>query len=282
MRLNGTAGFVSVSGGATLLPPRTHVAIAQRPRSSPWSVVKRRPALRMEASPASAGSADLPPELNARQRKAIADEARASLKRCPVYFVGCMGCGKSAVAKYTAFELQYRFLDSDDLIEEAMGGKSVSQIFAEHGEDSFRDLETAVLDQVQAYRGTCVATGGGAVIRNSNWARMQTGIVVWLDAAPSVLAARLDGDATRPLLAGCTTVEQKAVKLGEILEARRSRYQLADVTVPIAENQAVDDIALDMMRRLSNFIKENPPRFKSMQEELYPKDTPRPSSAEGA
>lgn len=273
-----TAGFLSVSGGTSLLGANVRFALPQRHASQlvTWRAAKRRPALRMEAAP---DSPDPPTELSSRQKNAVAEEARAVLRRCPVYFVGCMGCGKSAVAKYAAFELDYRFLDTDELIEAAVGGLAVSDIFSEHGEDAFRGLETAIFDQVQAYQATCVATGGGAVLRDANWARMQTGIVVWLDADPAVLAKRLDGDTSRPLLAGCSSVEEKEAKLSEILEARRKRYELADVTVPITGDQAVDDIALDTLRRLSNFIKENPPRFQAKMEELYPKDTPRPPSA---
>jgi shikimate kinase len=234
----------------------------------------------MEMSLESSESSNLSPDPSARQRNAVAAEAKSVLHRCPIYFVGCMGCGKSAVAKYAAFELGYRFLDTDELVE-AVGGKSVSELFAEYGEQAFRDLETTILDQVQAYRATCVATGGGIVLRDANWARMQTGIVVWLDAHPTVLARRLDGDETRPLLAGCASMEAKAAKLGEILEARRVRYQQADIRIPISEDQPVDNISTEVLRCLSNFIKENPPRFKSKQDELYPKDTPRQPSRDG-
>jgi shikimate kinase len=194
---------------------------------------------------------------------AAARELLSLLKRCPLYFIGCMGSGKSAVARYVAFELGFRFLDTDELIEKA-AGRSVSAVFEEEGEDAFRTLESAILDQVQAFKGTCVATGGGAVIRTENWGRMQTGIVIWLDAPASVLAARLAGDESRPLLAGTEdSFEAREKRLSEILESRRVKYEVADVTVPVAASDAIDDIAAEVFRRVANFIKENPPRFAS-------------------
>lgn len=49
-----------------------------------------------------------------------------------------------------------------------------------------------------------VATGGGAVLRRTNWGYMQHGVVIWLDGSPEILAARVAGDglARRPLMSG--------------------------------------------------------------------------------
>lgn len=218
----------------------------------------------------------VPQSPETRALKVAAKEVKSLLRKCPLYFVGCMGCGKSVVAKYAAFELGYRFLDTDELVELAAGGVPVSKIFADSGEDAFRNVESAVLDQVQSFTSTCVATGGGIVLRNENWARMQTGIVVFLDVPARVLAERLDGDESRPLLAGLDGIDAKEGRLREILESRRIRYELADVTVPVTGEQAVDDIAGDIFRRVANFIKSNPPRFAEAENSLYPKDTPRP------
>lgn len=281
------AAFVGSFGAGQIAPKRAAKGLCrrsdgQRPRlhrGSNWTIA--RPHVRASTC---ACAEPFPQTPEARALKAAVKEVKSLLKKCPLYFVGCMGCGKSAVAKYAAYELGYRFLDTDELVELAAGGIPVSKIFSEVGEDAFRDLESAVLDQVQAFMSTCVATGGGAVLRNENWARMQTGIVVFLDVPPRVLAERLDGDATRPLLAGLDGIDAKEARLSEILESRRVRYELADVTVPISGEQPVDDIASDIFRRVANFVKSNPPRFAEAASSLYPKDTPRPpppSSAGG-
>ena len=61
-----------------------------------------------------------------------------------LFLVGMMGSGKSTVGKILAQALQYCYFDTDSLIEQATGRK-VSQLFAEDGEESFREAETDVL-----------------------------------------------------------------------------------------------------------------------------------------
>jgi shikimate kinase len=78
-----------------------------------------------------------------------------------------MGAGKSTVGQAVAKRLGYRFLDTDMLIE-SVAQRPISDIFATDGEAAFRELETAVLEQVVAYTRSVVATGGGMVLRREN------------------------------------------------------------------------------------------------------------------
>jgi shikimate kinase len=87
------------------------------------------------------------------------------LQGTSLFLVGMMGSGKSTVGRMLASVLKYCFFDSDSVIEQAVGGATVSDIFRENGEEGFRDLETAVLRELSAYRNCVVATGGGAVVR---------------------------------------------------------------------------------------------------------------------
>ncbi len=82
------------------------------------------------------------------------------LKGLNLYLVGRMGAGKSAVGKPLARALGYRFLDADATLEQTTG-RSIPAIFAEAGEEEFRAMETAVLDQLAAWHSLVVATGGG-------------------------------------------------------------------------------------------------------------------------
>ena len=90
-----------------------------------------------------------------------------TLQGTSIFLVGMMGSGKSTVGRMLANVLKYMFFDSDNVIEQA-GKKSVSEIFAESGEEGFRDLETEVLRELSAYHNIVVATGGGAVVRCDN------------------------------------------------------------------------------------------------------------------
>ena len=84
-----------------------------------------------------------------------------------IFLIGMMGAGKSTVGKLLAQKLGYNFLDTDPLIEKC-AGKSIPEIFAKDGEETFRDLEQQVLSQVSAYTRLVVATGGGIVMRSLN------------------------------------------------------------------------------------------------------------------
>ncbi|MEB3361811.1 MAG: shikimate kinase, partial [Synechococcaceae cyanobacterium] len=77
-----------------------------------------------------------------------------------LFLVGMMGSGKSSVGRPLATALGYRFVDADQLLEQA-AGRSIPSIFASEGEEGFRALETQVLDAISPWQRTVVATGGG-------------------------------------------------------------------------------------------------------------------------
>lgn len=88
-----------------------------------------------------------------------------------------MASGKSKVGDIVSRRLgSYTFVDTDSTIESA-AGRPVSKIFEEDGEPAFRALEESVLGQVAAYVRLVVATGGGVVTTQSNWASLRQGIV---------------------------------------------------------------------------------------------------------
>ena len=81
-----------------------------------------------------------------------------------VALVGLPGAGKSAVGRRLAQRLQLPFIDSDDLIERRIGC-SIRDYFEREGEQSFRDLEQAVIAELAASPHGIVSTGGGSVLR---------------------------------------------------------------------------------------------------------------------
>ena len=82
-------------------------------------------------------------------------------------FIGMPGSGKSSVAAKTAEALNRPFYDLDKIIEERCG-KSISDIFAESGEEYFRKLETNILAEFTKKSGCVISTGGGAVLAEEN------------------------------------------------------------------------------------------------------------------
>lgn len=111
-----------------------------------------------------------------------------------VTLIGYRGSGKSTVALLLAAELGWQAVDADDELERR-AGLTIAEIFAQHGEPWFRDLETAVLRDLASCPQIVLATGGGVVLRAENRELLRGhGPVVWLQADAPTLAARLAAD----------------------------------------------------------------------------------------
>ena len=139
--------------------------------------------------------------------------------------VGFMGCGKSTVGRRLASTTGHRFIDTDDLIVKDQG-KSIPAIFAEQGEEKFRDIEKNIIANLVGVAGVVLSTGGGAILQEANRESLKKiGIVIWLDASPDVLFERAMRSGRRPLL---QTADPRA-SFDALLEARRAIYEtLAD------------------------------------------------------
>ena len=149
-----------------------------------------------------------------------------------------MGAGKTSVGSLLAQHLNYRFFDTDALIEQ-VARQSINEIFANSGEDAFRQLESQVLGEISAYTKLTIATGGGIVLRRENWSYLHHGLIVWLDVPVEVLIARLAEDTTRPLL-------QNADPKGELerlLEQRQRLYAQADIQITVEAGETPEQVA---------------------------------------
>lgn len=141
-----------------------------------------------------------------------------------IFLVGFMGSGKTTVGRKLAKKLNYRFQDLDDLIE-MRAGRTISAIFAHHGEAYFRELEREALKDCRLMKRTVVALGGGAFVSDINREILGgKGPTVWLDCPLDVCLARLAGDRSRPLLAS-------DIDLISLYEVRRAAYEKASIVV---------------------------------------------------
>ncbi|WP_333709278.1 shikimate kinase [Tepidimonas ignava] len=117
-----------------------------------------------------------------------------------VVLIGLPGAGKSTVGRQLARRLQVPFVDSDAVIEDRIGC-TIREFFEREGEEAFRDLEEAVLDELTQGPPCVLSTGGGAVLRPLNRQRLRArGRVFYLRSTPEELYRRLRHDRTRPLL----------------------------------------------------------------------------------
>lgn len=117
-----------------------------------------------------------------------------------IVLCGFMGSGKTTVGQVLAQKSGRRFFDLDQYIEQRRA-KTISQIFADEGEQAFRRMETEAARELSAQKDLVIATGGGAVLREENVDILrQNGVIVLLDASLNTLERRLDGVSDRPLL----------------------------------------------------------------------------------
>jgi shikimate kinase len=140
---------------------------------------------------------------------------------------GFVGAGKSSVGRLAATRLRFRFVDTDALIE-ARAGKPISQIFAQDGEEGFRELERQTVAELRTYRRTVISTGGGLVLNPANTDSLREhALVVCLWSSAETIHERTRHSGHRPLLRGGNPL----ATIRKLLAEREVFYKRADVLI---------------------------------------------------
>jgi len=172
--------------------------------------------------------------------------ARFEMTSSVIALIGYRGTGKTTVAQLLAMRLGYDWVDADVEVE-LRAGKSIAAIFAESGEELFRDLEVAVVEDFCKREKTVLALGGGAVLRETNRHHLAAGeAVVWLQASAATIAKRLSEDPTSAQRRPNLTNHGGRTEIAELLRAREPIYR-ACATLEVDTNnkgptEIVDEI----------------------------------------
>ena len=168
--------------------------------------------------------------------------------------VGESGSGKTTIGKALSKETGMMFYDLDWYIESRMR-KTVSQIFAERGEESFRQLEYNMLHEVAEFEDVIISCGGGTPCFFDNMDYLnQQGDVVYLKADPDTLYKHLlMAKVERPLLKD-KSPEELIAYITEHLKERLPYYTKAPYTLDVSVLDDYDKIktSVSTLRALLN------------------------------
>ena len=170
-------------------------------------------------------------EIDAVVAQRRAAPARRFVPCRTIVLVGLMGAGKSKIGRRLAARLNLPFFDSDHEIEMA-AGESIEEIFANRGEQAFRDGERRVIARLLAQPIHVLATGGGAFMDEMTRRVIERrGVSLWLRADLDVLVSRVSRRSNRPLL----KVGDARMVLSELIEQRYPVYAEANVMIESGE-----------------------------------------------
>ncbi|MCF8407548.1 MAG: shikimate kinase [Crocinitomicaceae bacterium] len=148
-------------------------------------------------------------------------------KNKPIILLGFMGVGKTSIGKKLSKQLNWKFLDTDKLIEKKIG-LPIPEIFNQLGEDFFREQEREILNEIASLENVVVSVGGGLPCFFDNMDRLNNiGTTVYLKLEPEFIVQRLlESKIKRPLTVNLIETQLKdfvKVKLTE----RERYYSLA-------------------------------------------------------
>ncbi|MDQ1618785.1 MAG: shikimate kinase [Actinomycetota bacterium] len=151
--------------------------------------------------------------------------------------VGPPGSGKSTAARLVAGRLGTSWRDTDVDVEQ-QAGSSISDIFVDHGEERFRELEAAAVRAALAEHDGVLAVGGGAVLDDTTRASLAGRAVVFLDVTIKDAAQRIGFNRDRPLLLG-----NPRAQWIRLMEERRPLYEAVATLVVDTDGKTPDEVA---------------------------------------
>ena len=157
-----------------------------------------------------------------------------------VVLTGFMGTGKTTIGRLVAEKLNYKFIDTDQLIEEQIGC-TIAEFFRVNGEAAFRKLEAELAQDLSHRVGLVISTGGRMMLDPVNTAALEkSGRVFCLVATPEEILERVATDGNvRPLLQVSNPLEH-IIELMQQREKGYKRFSQLDTTGKHPEEIAVE------------------------------------------
>ena len=159
-----------------------------------------------------------------------------------IILIGFMGSGKSITGKLLAYRLGYNFVDTDVAIEKTYKQK-IKEIFANEGEDAFRQKETDTIKKLAQKTHQVISTGGGVATKKEDMqALRENGVVIALTAMPRTILKRTNND-KRPLLAKKSN-EERLKTIIELIAKRSEFYKKADLIIKTDDTTPLKNVEI--------------------------------------
>lgn len=161
----------------------------------------------------------------------------------PIFILGYMCSGKSTVGRKLATQIGLQYIDLDSFIQDRFR-KTVSDMFANEGEDVFRIRESKMLAELADFEDIVLAVGGGTPCFFDNMQLMnEKGTTIFINLAAEGLSKRVKkASKKRPLLQNIQSDDELLNKINEHLQERMRYYSMANYTVDIADDEPIDSV----------------------------------------
>ncbi|SDJ96764.1 shikimate kinase [Natronincola ferrireducens] len=168
-----------------------------------------------------------------------------------IVLIGFMGVGKSTIGRDLSRQLEMKYVDTDQLIEERVG-MPIKEIFEKYGQAFFRDLEKNIIEEVSGSKNKIIICGGGVVLNPENIRSLRRyGKTILLKAKAATIYDRISQEDSRPVLKGRMSLEG----IEQVLQQRDNAYHDAADIIIETDNKPIEKISTDIITGLYEISK---------------------------
>ncbi|CAN6334763.1 unnamed protein product [Urochloa humidicola] len=199
-------------------------------------------------------------------------EAVGDFRKTPIYIVGTDCTAKRNIGKLLANSIIYRYLCSEELLEDVLGGKDALRAFKESDEKGYLEVETEGLKQLTSMGSLVLCCGDGAVMNSTNLGLLRHGVSIWIDVPLEMVANDMLKSTGTQATKDPDAFSQAMSKLRQQYEELKERYGISDITVSVqnvasqlgyssVDSVTLEDMVLEIVRQIEKLI-----RTKAMME----------------
>ncbi|KAL6622454.1 hypothetical protein ACP70R_032333 [Stipagrostis hirtigluma subsp. patula] len=200
-------------------------------------------------------------------------EAVGDFRKTPIYIVGTDCNAKRNIAKLLANSIIYRYLCSEELLEDVLGGKDALRAFRETDEKGYLEVETEGLKQLTSMGSLVLCCGDGAVMNSTNLGLLRHGVSIWIDVPLEMAVNDMLKSTGTEASSDPDSFSQDGIKLSAMSKLRqrydelKERYGISDITVSVqsvasalgyssTDAVTLEDMVLEIVRQIERLIQK--------------------------